>query len=580
MNRVKSITIRRFKRLVDVTLELGGTTLIIGANNAGKSSALQAVQFAVSLAQSAALIGGVPWSSGTYELSFSQTQLLYCPVSDAMTLGHGGLLAEDANSRVEVEFVMEDGVKSLVTLRKGRNRNLKVRIEGEALGRQLQNLNAPFSVYAPGLAGIPRQEQYMNLGLIRRTVARGDANLALRNVLLHLRQSIRKWSVFHGDMESLFPGLELSVTFDEGQDEGITATVRVDGGPEVPLDAAGTSILQAAQILSYVTLFSPKLLVLDEPDSHLHPDKQRALCKTIVALAEERQFQCILSSHSRHVLDALRGTSSLVWLSKGKAIAAEQTVPTSVLLDLGALDSIDYFADGEIRCVVATEDSDKKYIVALLAANGFPEEETEVVSYSGCGKADAAIVLGQFLQDKAPNLRLVIHRDGDYLPQDQILKFSTRLKAAGVIPFVTPTNDIEGVFINADHLAELNPPLTAAEVALLIEQATEQVAEGSKKAIINQRTQHALAARQDGGGPPNAGQIAVTAFGDYSADPASMRRGDVVIGPLASLIQQASTQNAIVARPTTHLRIPELLAIRDEIWGNGVSAGNPPSPPT
>ena len=57
MPRIKSVIIRRFKQLEKVELALGDATLLIGANNSGKSSILQAIHFAVSIAQSARLVG-------------------------------------------------------------------------------------------------------------------------------------------------------------------------------------------------------------------------------------------------------------------------------------------------------------------------------------------------------------------------------------------------------------------------------------------------------------------------------------------------------------------------------------------
>jgi predicted ATP-dependent endonuclease of OLD family len=46
---LNSVRVRRFKSLEDVTLNLGERpTVLVGPNNAGKSSLLQAIQFAVS----------------------------------------------------------------------------------------------------------------------------------------------------------------------------------------------------------------------------------------------------------------------------------------------------------------------------------------------------------------------------------------------------------------------------------------------------------------------------------------------------------------------------------------------------
>jgi Fe-S cluster assembly ATPase SufC len=96
------------------------------------------------------------------------------------------------------------------------------------------------------------------------------------------------------------------------------------------------------------------VLILDEPDSHFHPDNQRILCDLVSALAAERGFQAIISTHSRHVLDSMRFRGEIIWLSKGAIVDQPDINTTAVLLDLGAPDSVDYFADGELKCVVAT----------------------------------------------------------------------------------------------------------------------------------------------------------------------------------------------------------------------------------
>lgn len=45
------IRIQKFKQLEDIEIELGSITLLVGGNNAGKSSILQSIQFGVSIAQ-------------------------------------------------------------------------------------------------------------------------------------------------------------------------------------------------------------------------------------------------------------------------------------------------------------------------------------------------------------------------------------------------------------------------------------------------------------------------------------------------------------------------------------------------
>jgi energy-coupling factor transporter ATP-binding protein EcfA2 len=567
MPRITSVTVRRFKRLEQVQLALGDTTLLIGANNSGKSSILQAIHFAVSIAQSARLVGeGVSWRNDAFEVSFNPAQLIYSPVADVLSLATGGTLQEQRPTQIEIEFVDDAAARCTVGLRRGRNRNIAVSIVGRQVGDRLMDLEHPFTVYAPGLAGITKEERYLSTGVVRRIVARGDANLALRNVLRMLRANAESWDLFVQDMQSIFEGISIEIEFNENTDENIQARFQLPGGPLLPIDAAGTSILQASQILAYIALFKPQVLILDEPDSHLHPDNQRALCDLIYRLTSTRNFQALISTHSRHVLDTMKNKSGVVWLSKGTVVDEPDLSATAMLLDLGALDSVDYFADGEIRCVVATEDTDKGPLRALLGSNGFVEDDTEIASYTGCTKVDSALVLGGFLREKAPHVRLVIHRDRDYLSEGAARNFVERLEHAAVAPLLTARNDIESYFLNAAHLHALNPNVSIERIEALLVQATEETAAKSVAAIVNQRTAEAFRERRDGGAAPDHGAIAVRAQADYAADSNTLRRGKEVLGRLQALLQQELGANPRIFFPSVHLRSDDLQALSRNIW--------------
>jgi len=567
LTRLTSVVIRRFKRIETIEIPFDNVTLLIGANNSGKSSILQAIHFAVSIAQTARLIGeGVAWRNDAFELSFNPSQLLYSPVADVLSLATGGALQEPRQNQIEIELRGEDNQRCIVGLRRGRNRNIGVSIVGRHIGEQLMAVTKPFTVYAPGLAGVPKEERYMSPGLVRRFVARGDANLTLRNVLRMLKDSQPRWDGFIADMQSIFEGISIDVDFDESTDENINVFFKFPDGPRLPVDAAGTSVLQASQILAYISLFEPQVLILDEPDSHLHPDNQRVLCELIFRLASERGFQAIISTHSRHVLNSMKNRASIIWLSKGNTVDSPDINTTEVLLELGALDSVDYFADGETRCVVATEDTDKDALRAVLGSNGFVEDDLEVASYTGCTKVDAAIVLGGFLQDKAPHVRLIVHRDRDYMSDEYAHAFEKRLNDVSINPLLTDSNDVECSFLNAAHLSNLNPSITIERVKELIDQATAETADKSIEAIVNQRTMEAFRTRQAGGPPPNHGAIAVQARNDYDSNPSQYRRGKSTLGRLQSLLQHELGSNPRVFFPSEHLRTDKLSGIV-QFWG-------------
>lgn len=592
--QIESISIKRFKQLAEFQLDLKDTTVLIGANNAGKSSALQALHFAVSVAQTAKLVGdGVNWAKDKFQVSFNPTQLLYSPVADVLSLAHGGQLQEPLESQIEIGVACMDGTSCIVSVRRGRNRNIAVVVEGRKLGERLMDLTNPFTIYAPGLAGIAKEERYQSPGVVRRIVARGDANLVLRNVLLMLKDSENTeakdraeqlaqgklkpeemqtwkgpWQRFQEGMKKLFDEIDFEIKFDRDRDEHIEVFFTRPGKPRLPIDAAGTSILQASQILAYITLFRPSVLILDEPDSHLHPNNQRALCNLILELATEHGFRPLISTHSRHVLDAMRERSTVLWVSNGSKVDFNSVTTASLLMEIGALDSVDYFAGGSIRCLFATEDSAADSIKALhslLSVNGFKLPETDIRAYSGCTKIDSAKVLRGFLSDKASQVQFVLHRDRDYMADEAAQKFEYEISAIGAFPFLTVHSDAEGYFINAEHLAHLNAGLSVARAQELIDQATEESKDKSLKTLTNLRFEVAQRERK-GGKAPDVYEIAETARNDYEASPSKWRRGKPVLNLLKQLIHQELGKTANVIEPSPYVIIPDLQKISAAIW--------------
>ena len=108
--RIKSIAVQRFKSLEDVTLELGDRlTVLVGPNNAGKSSLLQAIQFGVSVVHSAGMDGAARWSGEALLRDLATDQLVYTPLRDIHMLAKGGALRQDKGKAIVITIAAEDG---------------------------------------------------------------------------------------------------------------------------------------------------------------------------------------------------------------------------------------------------------------------------------------------------------------------------------------------------------------------------------------------------------------------------------------------------------------------------------------
>lgn len=523
MGLINSVTVRRFKSITDLTISLGRVTVLVGTNNAGKSSVLQGIQFGVSAVQSLAL-------ASTKRLKRAETgtlaadQLVYTPLRDVQTLAQGGRLGQGVPAQIEIEFDTNVG-NAAIGVRRGKNKNLSVSLAGDDdIIVQLENMATPFSAIAPGLAGVPPVEEFRSPGVVRRAAAYGDANSVFRNVLWILRNDPAAWHSFQSRMRQIFPDVQVDLSFDSENDAYISATV-TRLGSSLPIDASGTGILQAAQILSYIGVYRPKILILDEPDSHLHPSNQRQLIRLLDEVASEDNFQVLLSTHSRHMLDECIDLGSTIhWMDNGE-LRDDSARRLPVLLSLGALDVGDRLKDGSVSTVVLTEDEQTRYIRTLLSANGHDLSTVSVWSYGGCTQLNAAKVLAGFLDDIAPGCDLIIHRDRDFLSVDQVAALRDSYTKQGFSLFVTAGTDIESHFLDIDHLRNVYSERSAAEIADVLERATLAAQDDSIRIMTSERFREAEQKWVRGDRRPQAGDVAAATKVEYLTDPKRFRHG-------------------------------------------------------
>lgn len=162
---------------------------------------------------------------------------------------------------------------------------------------------------------------------------------------------------------------------------------------------------------------------------------------------------------------------------------------------------------------------------------------------------------------------MIVHRDRDYLSDDDVDAFKQALDAHDISVFVTDGSDVESYFVNPAYLNQCNPAVSSARIGELIEVARNMTKATSIEAIVNLRTQEAFRKRNQGGAGPNHGQIAVAAATDYDGNPALMMRGKVVLNRIKALIQQEQGTNAVVLMTSPHLTVQ---ALRNIV--------NPPAP--
>jgi hypothetical protein len=456
--KIERIRIRDFKTIDDITLELDHANLLIGGNNSGKSSVIQGIHFAISALRSAKLHAKSPNQPAT---TLGVNQFSFLPTNEVMRLSHMSSMTQSWGPRFDFTYLNNAGDETTFGLSLYRGKNANISLSYNKNGRffnEASDLSKPFSVFVPGLAGLPLIEERRANSIVQTGIAQGDANLFLRNVLLRLSTNANKLQAFHTLMRSIFPGFETRTAFNENLNQYINAEVRI-GGFWSPLEMAGTGCLQALQVAAYVILYEPKLLLLDEPDAHLHPGNQKLLVDLFFSLSETAGTQIILASHSRHVFDSVstNALGAIHWLEDGELVQDERA-DVALLLDLGALDNFAQLASEQVSTLVFCEDEKTKKLKIILQSNGWDTDAVQFVPFNGVDNFDATKIVVEYFLSLGENRRALIYRDGDCMTTQEkewlLSRYQDNLPESAKM-YISPYTDVEHFFCQPAHIASV-----------------------------------------------------------------------------------------------------------------------------
>lgn len=151
---VTRIQLERFKRVSDITINLSPINILVGGNNSGKSSVLEGLHFSV-VASVAARLADTK--------TFTQDALLFCPTKEFVSLRNGAPYKNQSNFGYLRVYATDndDDLDCIIKIYRGRNEgNVGCDVSGSVSLRALvSNSRRPFSVYVPGLSGIPQVEE-------------------------------------------------------------------------------------------------------------------------------------------------------------------------------------------------------------------------------------------------------------------------------------------------------------------------------------------------------------------------------------------------------------------------------------
>jgi len=311
------LAIRKFKLFDAVELELGDRVVLIGPNNAGKTTALQALAlWDIGLKRWMEKRGTGDVPTKRPGVTINRRDLIAVPVPAA------NLLWRDLHVR---SGSRKDG--------KTRTENVLIEIEVNGVdwscGLEFDYANEesfycrPLRVaddqrmavpetaatvriaYLPPMSGLAANETRLDRGAINVRLGEGRTAEVLRNLCYQITETEDgegKWEQIAGRIESLF-GSRLDKPQYVSERGEVTMTYRTRDGVRLDLSASGRGQQQTLLLLAHMTANPNSVLLLDEPDAHLEILRQRQIYQLLSETAERSGSQIIAASHSEVVLN-------------------------------------------------------------------------------------------------------------------------------------------------------------------------------------------------------------------------------------------------------------------------------------
>ena len=302
----------------------------------------------------------------------------------------------------------------------------------------------------------------------------------------------------------------------------------------------------AKDIQIFVTTHSAAFYSLDKSDgdgiTSFYVEKGADLCTTLTKVTHEENDEL----HDKMgLLPLITPYLNAVFEQQKKVVALQ--------------DSIDSLAD-KIKCCVITEDEIDTNLKVLLKANHFNLNQTEFFSYDGKDQIKGAIILGRYLLKKRPHVTVLVHRDRDYLSDEEIEKLHVSFASAKINLFVTKGVDVESHFLSVEHLSSIEKELDKADIEAFLESATNE----TEKKSVDRLIDHTLQKKR----PENNGyaRLMHEIQESYKLDKIRYRYGKKVLGVFSGKAQKKLKRNFDAFQTSPALKDDFLLAVAALAW--------------
>ena len=345
---IREIALRRFKRFEDAVFRFSNQVVVTGTNCTGKTTLLEAIAaWAFALRR---------WKAGVQSRERYRYGYDHVPMSrqsfSVVPLRAFDLLWTDRLYRGSMAIrVVHDAGSVTMEFRADSAEEIHVRPEADAKPEIVSKLDIPV-VFAAPMDGLAVEEPLYHRPKVDQLLAVGRPGEALRNLLVEAHAIPTAWVALTESVERLF-GYRLLPPNTEGAH--VVAEYRTsDTAQPLDLASAGSGFHQVLMLLALLHVRPGSVLLLDEPDAHLHLILQNSIWRELRWVAAQQRSQLICATHAEAVIDAV-GPRDLCILLDRPRMAADSAEKRRLLSSLRVLSNTDIVQAESARGVLYLE---------------------------------------------------------------------------------------------------------------------------------------------------------------------------------------------------------------------------------
>jgi hypothetical protein len=295
---IRKVTLRRFKRFDEVTFNIPGHIVLAGPNNTGKTTLLQAIAaWSLAFDRWKQLNDFQRHGGGYTKAPIARHAFAAVPVRAF------DLLWNERRYRdpVEVEIESNKGWKIAIELIPDSTEQIYVRPKSNAEPATVREASL-MAVYVPPMTGISTDEPVYQRPKQDQLLGQGKPGDIIRNLLVQAHQS-PAWNPLQDSIRRLF-ACEVLPPDASGPD--IIAEYRsLPEGSRLDIASAGSGFQQVLMLLTFLHTRPASVLLLDEPDAHLHIILQDAIYRELRSVAASQNSQLIIATHSEVIINSV-----------------------------------------------------------------------------------------------------------------------------------------------------------------------------------------------------------------------------------------------------------------------------------